>query len=163
METLTAAQKRALIQEFGWTEFLRLAENEGVGALADQLIAARAKPERPAETPTTVQAIDAQPKQVRPVAAPKTLLCLEVVTQDFDDLHTTDEYHDVKTRQRLYLGSFNTRSKRVVFRDGRGRQIVGTAVTPKGNPIKSSESDGIYTDRALGTQFMYVAVAVDQR
>ena len=108
--------------------------------------------------PQTKAVVPTAPKPVPPKP-----LVIEVVTQDFDDLNLTDEFHDIERKERLWLQSFNTKTKRVVFR-GRGNGlVVGTAVTPKGNPIKSSDSDGIYRDREAGASFMYVAVNYDGR
>ena len=171
---LTAAQERELIRQLGWAEYMDYSAQVGVAdlmELAEQYIAERAQIAAAKEVVVTVLQPKAKSAPLSMLERRKEfpdklsgkVIQIEVVTQDFDDLHGTDEYHDVERKQRLYLASFNTVTKRVVFRTGDGKQIVGTAVTPGGNLIKSSEGDGIYTDKANGAQWMYVDVKWDGR
>lgn len=168
--SLSKEQQQILVKTFGIMEFIALEKTSTVQELVE--LAEMALAERRASEEVVVTVLSPKPKAIPlsmelrtavPAQLTGNILTLEVITQDFDDLHGTDEYHDVEKKQRLYLASFNTKTKRVVFRTGDGKQVVGTAVTPNGNPIKSSESDGIYTDKANGAQWMYVDIRWDGR
>lgn len=89
------------------------------------------------------------------------IIQIEVIFEDWDELHTQDRFEDCERKEMLYLERLNTQNKRAWFR-GRGGMVNGTLVTPKGNPIKQSDSDCYFKDE-LGAYHMYLKVERDAR